>query len=113
MHDCGVNHRDCYLEHFLLSMPFDGTAKTLRITMIDLHRAQIRDTVPRRWRDKDLTALYSSALRAGLTNTDCWRFLKAYFGVSVREIVQKEKKLLQCAPIKARRIIERMRRHAG
>ena len=49
MHEAGVNHRDLYLVHVLLTG--DG------LRLIDLHRAQVRGAVPRRWRAKDLAAL--------------------------------------------------------
>ena len=111
MHDCGINHRDCYLGHFMLAAgDHEDESVPLRIAMIDLHRAQIRNNVPRRWRDKDLTELYSSALQCGLTQSDCWRFLKAYFGLSVREIARRERWLLWRAPVKARHILERTAR---
>jgi hypothetical protein len=67
MHRAGVNHRDCYICHFLLHTDTPVTADNLRLSLIDLHRAQVRSATPRRWRDKDLAALYFSALHIGLT----------------------------------------------
>ena len=50
MHAAGINHRDCYICHFLLHLPFSGKEEELKISVIDLHRAQLRTRVPRRWR---------------------------------------------------------------
>ncbi|MBH3339734.1 lipopolysaccharide core heptose(I) kinase RfaP [Pseudomonas mendocina] len=108
MHAAGVNHRDCYICHFLLhtDKPFD--ADDFRLSIIDLHRAQVRDAVPRRWRDKDLAGLYFSALGIGLTQRDLLRFLKDYFGVvdsrPLRQILKDEAALLRWLQGKADRL---------
>lgn len=94
MHLSGLNHRDCYLCHFLLRMPFTNAAN-MKIFLIDLHRAQIRRTVPRRWRDKDLIALYYSTLDLGFSQKEVFRFMKIYFGMSLRDIFQTEDELLR------------------
>lgn len=107
MHRAGINHRDCYICHFLLSLPFDETEKNLKLSIIDLHRAQFRKRVPLRWRNKDLIGLYYSTLGIGLTRTDYFRFLKEYFDLSIREIVNSEIKLLKEARTKALKIRER------
>jgi heptose I phosphotransferase len=62
--------------------------------VIDLHRAQVRATTPRRWRDKDLAGLYFSALDIGLTQRDLLRFLRAYFPWSLRETLRREAALI-------------------
>ena len=92
MHGGGVNHRDFYICHFLLHLPVDAGAPCL--SLIDLHRAQVREQTPRRWRDKDLAALYFSALDIGLTKRDGLRFLKTYFARPLRGILQDESALL-------------------
>ncbi len=111
MHACGVNHRDCYLVHFLIHMPFDpkkGVEKNLKISVIDLHRAQIREQVPTRWRDKDLIGmLFSARELKNITTRDIYRFLKEYFQMPLREILDKERSLIAAAP----RRIEQMARH--
>ena len=61
MHEGGVNHRDCYICHFLLHLPYNTIAQPT-LSIIDLHRAQIRSKVPLRWRNKDLIALYFSSM---------------------------------------------------
>ena len=76
LHAAGINHRDLYLCHFLLSRSSWPDAP--RLTLIDLHRAQIRDAVPERWRIKDLGALLFSAFNFGFTERDWLRFIRAY-----------------------------------
>ena len=107
MHAGGINHRDCYICHFLLHLPFSGREEDLKISVIDLHRAQIRAKVPRRWRDKDLIGLYFSSLNIGLTRRDIWRFMKVYFAMPLREAIARERPLLAQAAQRAAKIKER------
>ncbi|MTD38207.1 lipopolysaccharide core heptose(I) kinase RfaP [Erwinia sp. CPCC 100877] len=107
MHLGGVNHRDCYLCHFLLHQPFNGTEQNLKLSVIDLHRAQIRRQVPRRWRDKDLIGLYFSSLEIGLTTRDVYHFLKIYFKQPLHNILKNESRLFLTARRKAEKIRER------
>ena len=72
-----MNHRDCYLCHFLLATD-TVDEPTPRIHVIDLHRAQIRSRIPARWREKDLAGLAFSALDFDLTRTDFLRFVRTY-----------------------------------
>ncbi|WP_134929155.1 lipopolysaccharide core heptose(I) kinase RfaP, partial [Pseudomonas protegens] len=74
MHRAGVNHRDCYICHFLLHTDRPITPAELKLSVIDLHRAQTRPRITLRWRNKDLAALYFSALDIGLTRRDKLRF---------------------------------------
>lgn len=108
MHRGGVNHRDFYICHFLLHLPVDP--RLPKLSLIDLHRAQVRKAVPRRWRDKDLAALYFSALGIGLTRRDFLRFLKTYFGRPLRDILRDEAPLLAHLESEAVRLTERYRR---
>lgn len=110
MHLSGINHRDCYICHFLLHLPFNGREDELKISVIDLHRAQIRHRVPQRWRDKDLIGLYFSSLNIGLTSRDILRFMKIYFDIPLRVILSREAALLHKADKKAERIRERTQR---
>ena len=112
MHAMGINHRDCYICHFLLHLPFLGDESTLKVSMIDLHRAQLRHRVPRRWRDKDLIGLYFSSMNIGLTNRDIWRFMQVYFNKSLRDIFHQEEKLLDKTGSKAEKIRQRTIRKA-
>ncbi len=110
MHQCGINHRDCYLAHFLVHRPFDlekGREQNLKISVIDLHRAQLRDAVPTRWRNKDLVGLLFSARDVELTSRDIYRFMKEYFQMPLREILSQEKSLIASAKTK----IQRMKHH--
>lgn len=94
MHRAGVNHRDFYLCHFLLHLDPPPRPASLKLSLIDLHRAQIRGQVPRRWRDKDLAGLYFSALDIGLSKRDFLRFLRVYFQRPLRAILRDEVALL-------------------
>lgn len=107
MHQGGVNHRDCYICHFLLKLPYNDE-EIPQIYVIDLHRAQIRTKVPIRWRNKDLVALYYSTLNIGLSKSDYMRFLKEYFkGKSLGVILKEENSFIESLDFKARRILER------
>lgn len=95
MHEGGMNHRDFYLCHFLLHTAPAPTADALRLSLIDLHRSQVRPRTPRRWRDKDLAGLYFSALDIGLTQRDLLRFLRTYFPMPLRDTLRREAALLR------------------
>lgn len=110
MHRGGVNHRDCYICHFLLHTDKPVTADDFRLSVIDLHRAQVRAATPLRWRNKDLAALYFSALNIGLTRRDTLRFLKAYFRRPLREILLDEARLLSWLQRKADKLLQRYAR---
>lgn len=112
MHRGGVNHRDCYICHFLLQLPLPANIADITLSMIDLHRAQIRRQVPRRWRDKDLIGLYFSSLEIGLTSRDIYRFLRIYFSMPLREIFRLEAVLFERAITKAQKIKHRTIRKA-
>lgn len=89
MHENGMNHRDFYICHFLLARDWDRKSAPA-LSLIDLHRAQLRTKTPRRWLVKDLAALYFSAADIGLTQRDILRFLRVYSGgQSLREILQE------------------------
>lgn len=108
MHRGGVNHRDCYICHFLLHLPFDGDDESqLKLSVIDLHRSQIRDKVPKRWKDKDLIGLYFSSSNIGLSKKDILYFLKIYFDAPLRQTLTQERELLEKAITKSEKIKER------
>lgn len=104
MHAAGVNHRDLYLCHFLLHLAPPPSAERIRLSLIDLHRAQVRAATPRRWRDKDLAALYFSALDIGLHQRDLLRFLAVYFARPLRLVLRDEAALLARLESEARRL---------
>ncbi|MDV7212095.1 lipopolysaccharide core heptose(I) kinase RfaP [Azotobacter beijerinckii] len=113
MHCAGVNHRDCYLCHFLLHTDRPIEPGGLHLSLIDLHRAQTRTRTPRRWRDKDLAALYFSALDIGLTRRDKLRFLRGYFRQPLRRILHEETRLIVRLEAQAGRLLARFRRKAA
>lgn len=108
MHDAGINHRDFYLAHFLLPVNAvkheDASAP---LFLIDLHRSQVRVSVPRRWRIKDLGGLYFSSARYGLTRRDVLRFLHEYSGITLREFLAKESSLISATRLEGEKIYRR------
>lgn len=111
MHRAGVNHRDCYICHFLLHTDKPVTADDFRLSLIDLHRAQVRAATPTRWRDKDLAALYFSVLDIGLTRRDRLRFLRVYIQRPLRDILRDEARLLAWLERKADKLYARKQRY--
>ena len=110
MHGGGVNHRDLYICHFLLHLPLPHPSDELRLSLVDLHRAQIRRQVPERWRNKDLAALHFSTLNIGLVQRDRLRFLRLYFNRPLRAILEEETALLSFLQAEGVRLQERYRR---
>lgn len=90
MHRAGVNHRDLYICHFHLDQA-TRSCRDPRIYIIDLHRAQLRRRTPRRWVVKDIGGLLFSALDAGLTRTDLFRFMRDYAGKSLRATMSEDR----------------------
>jgi heptose I phosphotransferase len=111
MHRAGVNHRDCYICHFLLHTDKPVTPEDFRLSVIDLHRAQVRPAITQRWRNKDLAALYFSALDIGLTQRDKLRFLKGYFQQPLRQIIAQEAALLTWLQARAEKLYQRKVRY--
>jgi heptose I phosphotransferase len=89
LHQHGVNHRDCYICHFLWDKK--STSKVPVLYLIDLHRAQIRTITPTRWIIKDLSGLYFSSKNIGLTSRDLLRFIREYRQQPLRETLAKER----------------------
>ena len=79
LHQNGVNHRDCYLCHFLMN-----TRESDELHLIDLHRVQIRSRTPQRWIVKDIGGLYFSAMDIGLNHRDLLRFIRWYTNQPLR-----------------------------
>ena len=107
LHENGFNHRDFYLCHFHLerdSLRGVGLGEKARLWLIDLHRMQIRAATPRRWRLKDLAGLYHSALDAGLSKTDCFRFIHYYGGTTLRQELSARSPFWRRVSAKARRL---------
>jgi heptose I phosphotransferase len=89
LHRNGVCHRDYYLCHFL------RTAADRPLTLIDLHRALVKRKLAERWVIKDLAGLYFSAMDAGLTRHDLFRFMRSYRRCSLRETLVKDREFWQ------------------
>jgi len=95
MHASGINHRDFYICHFLLDISADvykQPPQALRLSLIDLHRVQLRRRTPVRWVVKDIGGLYFSSMRIGLTRRDLYRFMKVYRGTSLRATLREDGK---------------------
>jgi len=95
LHENGVNHRDLYICHFLLQLPWDGRDESLHLHLIDLHRVQIRKQTPMRWIVKDVGSLHFSSVEIGLTQRDLLRFLRVYFGQPLRQILTNKAAFLK------------------
>lgn len=94
LHESGMNHRDFYICHFLLDISAgieNIQANNLKLSLIDLHRAQIRRLTPKRWIIKDLAGLYFSSKDIGLTQRDLLRFMRSYRQKPLRDILTSEK----------------------
>ena len=95
MHRAGLNHRDCYICHYLLDRKKLEAGEDV-LYVIDLHRAQIRKKVPDRYLVKDLAGLYFSSMSGTrLTRHDVYRFLEAYFLLPLPEIFARYGRLLE------------------
>jgi len=106
IHRDGINHRDLYICHFLLKRQVDLLSGPV-MHLVDLHRAQCRAKVPRRWLVKDLASLYFSSMDIGLTRRDVLRFLKAYFDKPLREILNADVDLFAAVRQRALRLYRR------
>lgn len=108
LHDAGVNHRDFYLCHFLVSS--DAMAREdagAPLHLIDLHRSQVRRRVPRRWRVKDLAGLYFSLARLDPSLSDLMRFVVVYEQRPLREALRANGKFWQAVRRDAEHIYRR------
>jgi len=95
MHESGLNHRDYYLCHFLLDRSAGAMKDPVslpRLSLIDLHRVQIRKRTPLRWIVKDIGGLWFSSMRIGLTRRDLYRFMTVYKNKSLRDTLQDDGK---------------------
>ena len=109
IHGAGINHRDLYICHFLLDLSPgpNNTKDDPRLFLVDLHRAQMRTTVPRRWLVKDIASIYFSSLDIGLTKKDAYLFLQVYFDRPLREILTRHEVLLDSVTKRAVQLYRR------
>ncbi len=107
IHQNGLNHRDFYLCHFLVQ-DLDWTCwrptDPLTLHLIDLHRMQIRQTVPHRWLLKDLAGLLFSAMDCGLTRNDLLRFAVIYWDRPASDLLRENQGAIQKVLRRARRL---------
>ena len=103
MHDAGVNHRDFYLCHLLADSAALARGEA-RLALIDLHRAQTRRRTPRRWRLRDLAALWFSAAGLRLSRAEQLRFAARYAQLPPREALRRDGALWRSAGKRARRL---------
>ncbi len=106
MHKSGINHRDCYICHFMLRNE-DRAAGSARLVLMDLHRAQIRKTTPLRWRVKDVGGLFYSIMEVSegtFSRRDLFRFMRRYSGKSLRQTLQEDGLFWRDVYLRARRL---------
>jgi heptose I phosphotransferase len=103
IHDHGLNHRDFYICHFCLDGQKLATGNAY-LYLIDLHRMQVRASVPTTARMKDMAALYFSALDIGLSRRDCMRFLRQYRGLRLHQLFQAERSFWEKVEQRARKL---------
>ena len=91
MHAAGLNHRDCYICHFLRS------PETGALHVIDLHRAQIRKKVPFRYAVKDVAGILFSAMDLSLTLRDIALFYREYKAAGNKDSASFRRAVLKAA----------------
>jgi heptose I phosphotransferase len=110
MHDLGMNHRDYYLCHFLLDKSFaihNEITDDTSLFLIDLHRAQLRKTVPTRWKIKDLAGLYFSAMDVPLSERDLYLFIFYYSGGKLKSSLSLNKNFWQQVSFRAHKLAQK------
>lgn len=98
LHEAGVCHRDYYLCHFHLNTT---ELESVKVSLIDLHRALIKNSLSRRWIIKDIGGLYFSAMNIGLTQRDLYRFMKIYSGKSLKDCLTTQQSFWRAVEKKA------------
>lgn len=77
IHRSGLNHRDCYICHFLIDLNKLQQGNVV-LHVIDLHRAQIRKKVPFRYQVKDVAGILFSSFDIAPTPREILRFIRIY-----------------------------------
>lgn len=116
MHQNGVNHRDFYLCHFLLPkkwLQLERLDLDPPLFVIDLHRTQVRSSVPKRWLEKDLAGLHFSSMDAGLTLRDRLRFTCYYNNSNLRAFVSNYSRFWAMVDKKAVKLYKKFQKHYG
>lgn len=110
LHRNGLNHRDYYICHFLLKIPngVEGIdPDDLQLHLIDLHRAQLRQQVPKRWLFKDVVGLYFSTFDMGFSQRDYLRFIRSYTGLPLKQALSEYRWLWDTLQAKAEKLYVR------
>ncbi len=94
LHAAGVVHRDLYLCHLLVERAGYEQGR-IRLAVLDLHRALLKPDPARRWRRRDLAALWSSAMALPLGRMSRLRFVRVYTGRPLREVWPREGRFWQ------------------
>jgi hypothetical protein len=106
LHENGVNHRDFYLCHFLLDKSQLEQSVPI-IYLIDLHRAQIRRSVPFRWKIKDIGGLYFSTMDFEFTRGDYLRFVRYFMEKSLRKTFKEDGDFWKAVVVRADRLYKK------
>lgn len=109
LHNNGVNHRDFYLCHLLISSNYEKLPDS-RIHIIDLHRAQIRKHTPTRWTVKDIAALMFSSRKIGLSRRDIFRFMIEYSEKSLKKTLDEDSAFWDAVDKKTQSLVGMWRR---
>jgi len=113
MHSAGYVHQDFYICHLLLARSED-TLETRSLSapiyIVDLHRTQRYQSIPRRALVKDLGSLHFSAMDIGLSRCDLLRFLAVYFDAPLREVLYRHGPLLAECDRRAKSLYAKARR---
>lgn len=94
LHEDGMCHRDFYLCHFLMHFQDESgpTKAGPKLSLIDLHRALIKNRLSMRWMVKDLASLCYSAMHVGLSKRDLLRFMRVYKQKELRLTLVEDQK---------------------
>lgn len=108
MHTHNIYHRDFYICHFCFKAEEIDQA-SLRLHVLDLHRADIRAKASQEMQKKDLAALYFSAMDIGLSRGDLLTFLKQYTA-NDRFILRGESEFYQSIKQRASKLYAKFQR---
>lgn len=110
LHEGGVCHRDFYLCHFLRHQEPSAAAvdEEPKLSLIDLHRALIKKNLSNRWKLKDISGLYYSAMDTGLTQRDLLRFINHYNGMSLRRCLTERGDFWRAVENRARSMYKKL-----
>ena len=106
MHDSGLNHRDCYICHFLLDLNLLKEDKIV-LHVIDLHRAQIRKNIPFRYRVKDVAGILFSSFDIAPTKMEMLRFIRIYSSRKLSVELKENRRFWQAVDKAARKLYKK------